>query len=85
MRSVSVAPKNVKSAPVNRLHCRICSYRPRGSLYAKSLAEQVINHIRKKHAESMLDFFSELDILFGQEKGDDTRCLFHASDRKMQP
>jgi hypothetical protein len=58
-------------------HCRICNYSPRGSIYAKSLKEQVINHIRQKHPESMLDLFSEMDVLFGQEKGDDSRCLIH--------
>ena len=85
MVSVDVIAKRVKETSPNRVHCRLCGHTPRGSIYTKSLNEQVITHIRKKHPESMLDFFSELDILFGQEKGDDTLCLFHASVRKAQP
>lgn len=60
-------------------HCRICGYKPRGSLYARPLSEQVINHIRSKHREYALDIVSELDVLFGQQKGDDSRCLFHGT------
>jgi len=85
MESVDVAAKRVKDTSSKRVHCRLCGHTPRGSIYVKSPKEQVIAHISRKHPESVLDFFSEADILFGQEKGDDTRCLFHASARKTQP
>lgn len=65
-------------------HCRICGYTPRGSIYARSLSEQVINHIHSKHHEFAFDAISELDILLGQQKGDDSRCLFHASAQKAK-
>jgi len=64
-------------------HCRICGYRPRGSFYARSLSEQVIKHIRSKHRECALYIVFELNILLGQQKGDDSRCLFHGSARTV--
>lgn len=82
MESVDVTANPVKDTSSNQVHCRVCGHRPRGSIYVKSLNEQVITHIRKKHPASMLDFFSELDILFGQEKGDDSRCSIHRTEKR---
>lgn len=75
----------MKSSQIGSPHCRICGYTPCGSIYARSLSEQVINHIRSKHRELVFDVVFELDILLGQQKGDDSRCLFHASAQKAKP
>jgi hypothetical protein len=77
------APTRPKVTNQNRVHCRVCGFTPRGSLYVKSLKEQVLNHIRKKHRDSMLDIVAELDILYGQEKGVDDRCLVHARSAQL--
>jgi len=84
VKPVSVAHPRGESLPASpnagangTAHCRICNYAPHGSIYTKSLKEQIINHIRQKHSEYMLDLFSEMDILFGQERGDDSRCSIH--------
>lgn len=74
VKSIPVRKRRLRQVPPNRPHCRVCSLVISNPSIYHSPNMQIIQHLERKHPESALDVFSELDILFGMAKGDHSRC-----------